>query len=60
MEFLQLYCATELVESRVFSDVKELMESFLVFNVWCMYLSDDFSVDDFNIMFVFVGDGYML
>jgi hypothetical protein len=57
-EFLQLHCATELVESRVFPDAKELTESFSAFNAWRTHLSDDFSADDPNITLVSVGDGH--
>jgi hypothetical protein len=56
-EFLQLHCAAELAESRVFPDAKELTESFSAFNAWRAHLSDDFSADDPNITLVSVGDG---
>ena len=57
-EFLQLHCATELVESRVFPDAKEMTESFSAFNARRTQLSADFSADDPNITLVSVGDGH--
>ena len=56
-EFMQLGCATELLQNRLFPDAKELSESFGAYNAWRRHLSKTFHAEDDDITLISVGDG---
>ena len=56
-EFMQLGCATELLQNNLFPDAKELSESFGAFNAWRNHLSTTFRADDDDVTLISVGDG---
>lgn len=56
-EFIQLSCAVDLLECKLFPDAKELSESFGAFNAWRTHLSGEFDANDESITLLSVGDG---